>query len=357
MKLIQRINGINIDFGQMEEVCSTHEYDFMPIVQSVYPHAQFYTPTDGRQLIYVDNKAALLSVCHLDGTLPASHFFWGPDYDTDDVRVFSPFVDDRIGAYIQLYVYTQLGIKTDILFTEGEEQGKSTAMFFNQPNRRYNWMFEFDRMGTDVVHYQYTLKPWLKAVDKHFDGLNHGMFSDIGALDHLGCQGMNIGCGYHNYTEKYGWCSMKEMTVQCQRFLKFYNEFKDVPFHHDPELYSKRRRYSRYEEMDVPWSVNQLKPEFRSRKAKILNVRHVKKGTIQIKSKAELDAAVAEFQAKEVERNKQAETIVNTEVKKRLTAIAAKVDDLVEVEEPIRELVPEAPIPADTTPKLLTPGN
>lgn len=358
MEIIRKINGIELDFHKMEVVCGTHENSFMPIVQAVYPHAKFYEPTDGRPLIYVDNGASLLSVCHLDGTMPATHFFYGPDYIEKDIRVFSPFVDDRIGTYIQLFVYPQLGIHTDLLFTVGEEYGRSTASFFNQPARRYNWMFEFDRKGTDVVHYQYTLKPWLAAIDKHFDGLKHGSFSDIGSLSHLGCQGMNIGCGYHDYTTKYGWCSMLEMTIQCQRFLKFYTEFKDTPFHHDPKIYASRGNYSTAD--SLPWNDGRLKPTYRSRKAKILTIKHVKKEDIKkdVEQK-DINTAINEFNTRVAAENLKAEATVNSEVRKRVTALAAQVDELIEVEEPIKELVPDTPLPEDTTipvVKLLKPG-
>jgi hypothetical protein len=335
MSIVESFNELEVDFEKMELVCGTREDYFMDLVKEVYPHAVLYEPTDGRQLIYVDNKSPLLSVCHLDGTMPATHFYYGNHYGSNDMRVFSPFVDDRIGAYIQLHIYPQLGITPDLLFTVGEESGESTAQFFNA-QKDYNWMFEFDRMGDDVVHYQYTLAPWLDALDKHFLSVSRGAWSDIGHLDHLGCQGVNIGCGYYNYTRPDGWCSMDIMTAQCQRFKNFYDEFKDTPFRHPRDFYlARRRRYSIIDDADEVQSKEDIDPKFRRRKARPLKIKHV--------SKEEIDKEIAAWNAKNsantVKRTTE-DKVMRTLVNTRERVIET---ELIEVEEPIKELVPEPP--------------
>ncbi len=151
-----------------------------------------YDTPDGI-LIYRDNGSNILSVAHLDSVNDMYHFNVVP-FEWGDT-VFSTHIDDRLGAYIIIEILPQLDVRADLLLTEGEEKGKSTAAHFTT-TKQYNWMFSFDRRGTDVVHYRYNMKPWLDALKVTWDkDINHGSNSDIDYLHKLGCCGGNVGTG------------------------------------------------------------------------------------------------------------------------------------------------------------------
>lgn len=263
------LNGLEFNHERLDRVHSTKESRFLKLLHqkgSAYRHAELADTTDGRQLIYIDNNSSILGVAHLDGTMPASHFLLGRRRDRpNDVIIVSPFVDDRLGAYTLLDLLPQLDIRCDILFSVGEEIGQSTAADF-QPPKQYNWMFQFDRMGTDVVHYQYVNDNWLNGVERYFEGLNGGIFSDISRMDHLGCQGMNIGTGYYDYTGPRAWASLFDLSTQVYRFKGFYDEFKDTVFltaEGEP-----REGMGRHRRPSIQW----MESEPRSEKAKRVQI-------------------------------------------------------------------------------------
>ena len=225
-----KVNNLEFNIGKMDTVHSKRETEFLPILQETYPHATVAETLDNRQLLFVDNGKSTLGIAHLDGTMPAQHFFFGRRRNRPgDIIIMSPFVDDRLGAYTLIDLLPQVGIECDLLFTVGEEMGMSTGEDFTPP-RQYNWMFQFDRMGTDVVHYQYRNDNWLTAIEKHFPEVERGLASDISKMSHMQCQGMNIGTGYHDYTGYNAWASLLELSGMVHKFKKFYDEFKDTPF-------------------------------------------------------------------------------------------------------------------------------
>jgi hypothetical protein len=179
--------------------------------------------------IYKDNGADVLAVAHLDSVEEKQRFF----YITDDARlgdiVCSPALDDRLGVYVILELLPKLGIKTDILLTVGEEHGNSTGRSFVVPTgKRYNWMFQFDRTGTDVVMYQYETEQRRKLLASVNAVIGRGSFSDIVSLGKLGCAGFNWGVGYHDYHGPRAWASLHELIIQVTRFMRFHERYQDV---------------------------------------------------------------------------------------------------------------------------------
>jgi len=123
-----------------------------------------------------------------------------------------------------------LGIRVDVLLTDDEEIGRSTASEF-MPSKQYNWMFQFDRRGQDAVHYEYNaMAPHIK---RHFT-LGRGSFSDICWLDHIGCSGLNIGTGYYNEHTRNSYADLRHTAAQIQRFQNMWNELKDQHIPHIP---------------------------------------------------------------------------------------------------------------------------
>ena len=139
-----------------------------------------------------------------------------------------PVVDDRLGCAMAL----GMSGWADLLFTDCEEQGRSTAAFFKAP-RDYNWIVGLDRRGTDVVTYQYKDKEWLDSLGKHFKA-GFGSWSDIGYLEGLGRSAVNVGIGYHNEHTRNAFWNPKETNAQLGKLREFWREFRNTVFTHEP---------------------------------------------------------------------------------------------------------------------------
>jgi hypothetical protein len=194
--------------------------------------------------IYKDNGLDILAVAHLDSVEQKNRFFRVSDDPRVGDIVCSPSLDDRLGAYVVTELLPKLGIKTDILLTVGEERGNSTAEHFKPPEgKQYNWMFEFDRTGTDVVLYQYDTDQRRELLRSVGAQPARGAFSDISYLGHLGCAGFNWGVGYHDYHGPEAWASLHELILQVTRFMRFHERYQTMHMKHD----GKAGRWGRWE--------------------------------------------------------------------------------------------------------------
>lgn len=197
---------------------------------------QTFGPPHARH-VFKSNKARILMVAHLD-TVQADKTFGIVRYPHETL-IFNPRHDDRLGAYTILDLMPALGVNADLLFTDNEERGLTTAADF-KTDKKYNWIVSFDRRGEDVVTYQYT---W-DAVLREYFMVGHGSFSCIGKLDHLGCQAMNVGVGYCNEHSPRAFMVLEEYVRNMARFLLFYRRYKSVRF-----LYTRKTHY-----WDKGWS-------------------------------------------------------------------------------------------------------
>ena len=197
------------------------------------------------QLVYIDRGASILGVAHLDSVARGYHF--------DEMRwknqhvVFTESLDDRLGAYILLDVLPALGIECDVLLTDNEESCRSTAEYF-RPEKKYNWMFQFDRAGTDTVMYEYESDSLIKAIEEFGMVWGFGSYSDICELEHLGIKGLNIGTGYYDNHTSWSHAVLTETDMMIRIFKRFYEKYKDVSLPHEPGTgrgYSSGRGYSR----------------------------------------------------------------------------------------------------------------
>lgn len=193
-------------------------------------------------LIFRDNGAKILFVGHLDSVCQDLTFY----FQADKGRIYNPQLDDRLGVYAGLYVLPALGLNYDLLLCDSEESGNSTASLFDKLNveKEYNWIFEIDRAGTDVAIYQYENPEWRDSLRKHFGLVSSGSFTDIVELSQLGVCGVNISCGYYNNHGPSAFMEVDEFTSQIDKFVSFYNEYKDTKFEYDPKVH--RRWYSSY---------------------------------------------------------------------------------------------------------------
>ena len=198
-------------------------------------------------LIHSESSSKILGVAHLDTVLD-SRKFQVINHKGDNF-VINESLDDRLGVYTLLFLLPSLGIDFDLLLTEGEETGQSTAQYFT-PSKDYNWMFSFDRRGEDVVAYQYDDNEWMDTLSKSGFSPALGSFSDIAFLDHLGIKGVNIGTGYYGEHTKKSYAHIPTLIRQVKRFKKFYDVNKDTKFPHVEIAPVYNYRYSRYNWQD-----------------------------------------------------------------------------------------------------------
>lgn len=183
----------------------------------------------GRLHAFKDNGASILAVAHTDFVSKTKHF---QHLQLDDRHlIFNGQLDDRLGIYTILDVLPSMGLKFDVLLTDLEEVGASTAGDF-RTDKKYNWMFMFDRRGVDAVTYQYDSREWLASLSKHVD-IGRGSFSDISKLGHLGCSGVNVGCGYYEEHSPTHHMNVEHWKEQVRRFASFYQAFHDRLFPHE----------------------------------------------------------------------------------------------------------------------------
>lgn len=185
---------------------------------------------NGHQLTFIDNGGDVLAVCHLDYVLSTV-----PSIKKD--TVFAPQLDDRLGAYIILDLLKKQGLKYDILLCDAEEIGQSTAANFVPP-KQYNWAFEFDRQGGDVVLYDYEdSDDWVEAIWPYAH-VGMGSFSDISELTPHNFCAVNWGCGYHNQHSYKCYADLNQTKLMVEAFIDFYQNNKDIhyPFQRKPKF-------------------------------------------------------------------------------------------------------------------------
>lgn len=225
------------DRDELKRICEMHEYNFAAEFGMTYVPVQQHAPDDF--YLFRDNGADILAVAHLDTV--GLHFERTCNFlDTaGGPVVYSRALDDRLGAYVILDLLPKLGVEVDLLLTVGEENGRSTAAFFDPSehhDRQYNWMIEFDRGGTDVVMYQYDDAETDKLVRATGARTEMGIFSDICYLEHLGIKGFNWGVGYRDYHGPRAHAYLDDTFKMVGHFLDFHATNAEVHLPHEPEL-------------------------------------------------------------------------------------------------------------------------
>lgn len=220
-KLLSFSMNFTIDDAALKSICYAKMSDF-----EAYPDVTTISCPGGLHYHYIDRGSKILAVAHLDTVQQED------SYRRAGNKIYSPKLDDRLGVHIILDVLPKLGIDVDVLLTEGEETGESTAAFF-QPSRHYNWMVEFDRAGEDVVLYQYQDDTLVSLLQHCGFRVGEGTSSDIAYAD-IGCKGINIGIGYARHHSKDAYFEIDILERQIFRFAKFHGLFAETRLIHDP---------------------------------------------------------------------------------------------------------------------------
>lgn len=197
----------------------------------------------GEKYIYIRTSpnSKVLAVGHCDYV----KFTSNPKINRLRDRVFAGQLDDRLGVWLLLHILPELlpkDLPYDILLTDNEESSASTAAFFFPPEGlQYNWMFEWDRRGSDVVMYDYET-PELKALLATYDfEVGVGSFTDIGFLAHLGCAGFNFGTGYHGEHTDGSYADLYTTHQNLSKFKAFYTRQYGVRLEYNQKRALERR--------------------------------------------------------------------------------------------------------------------
>ena len=252
------------------------------LMSKVVGEGNFQKTCEGTWMGFKDNGANILAVAHTDtvglapsfeiiesNLLPSEDRYYGarwqqynrlPRRSRQNIRkaarpahkgqfaVISPSLDDRLGVWMIGYFLLRTGLCYDILLTDGEERGKSSASYFKPP-RQYNWIFEFDRRGTEVVMYQFENKDMKTKLEGYGYHPEWGSFSDISYLDDLGCKAFNFGVGYHNEHTTFCHALIGDIERAANHFLPFYDNEKNALLPHDvADNYSPYYYYNKYDD-------------------------------------------------------------------------------------------------------------
>jgi len=207
------------------------------------------TVTKDGPYTFIDNGADIIAVGHLDWVLEQEPRFLRKKKGIQHVQCGQ--LDDRLGVWgILLGLEGLVDVKYDILLTDSEEVGASTAQYFEHPEGKiYNWGFELDRAGTDCVLYDYKgleLDDYLKEAGWF---TNRGSFSDIQYMTELGFQCVNFGIGYQRQHTKECYAPLHVVSDQLQRIASFINKHHDIAMPYDyktqkPTFYYGRNNYN-----------------------------------------------------------------------------------------------------------------
>ena len=260
--IVDKITQDDIDYDELKLICKQR-------VDWFFNKFEKYVGTNslGRYIYIKNDHAKILAIAHVDTVVNPRKTFNFNVYHIDGVRIVkTPTLDDRLGVYTILSLLPSIygNEWADILITEGEETGNSTAKQF-ETNKKYNWMVEFDRNGSamldegdrgkkkskymtgnDAVLYEYGVdaKDFRAALtDAGFKNLGTGSFTDVTAMQFMGVKGFNVGVGYHNNHSTKAYFFPAEYARTINLFMNFYNKYKDTKFEHSRPA---RKNYGTY---------------------------------------------------------------------------------------------------------------
>ena len=166
-------------------------------------------------------------------------------------KIISGALDDRLGVAIILDILPHFmpEFAYDILLTDDEETGNSTARDFSQDYLaggewgeyidsrliNYQFIFEFDRMGVDAATYDYgSSKASTLLSDTGWEE-SQGSFTDICDLDSFDLWACNFGCGYHNQHTRGCSVDLRELYINLLKFSYFVEELGDDVLYNQPK--------------------------------------------------------------------------------------------------------------------------
>lgn len=216
-----------INLERLEYFCELEEWEFYKFVDEVIetPHGVMMIKNRGNPI---------LGVGHLD-TVQQERVF-----KHEGNKFFAPQLDDRLGVYLLLEVLPSMGFDFDLLLTDSEEVGQSTAQYYQyytNAAKSYNWMLEIDRFGaSDAALYQYYnkyLADLIRTVDL---SPSNGSNTDIAYLDGIGISGVNFSCAYQQNHSMNAYVDLVKLDGIIPKIIDFIVKYQHtrIPFKPDP---------------------------------------------------------------------------------------------------------------------------
>lgn len=224
-----------IDYDLLKKYCDMNEAELIDFVLNKFGGTY---DQNGRYL-HISRGASTLAVGHIDTVLNPKEY---PAYVANGY-FFSPSLDDRAGVFAILEVLPKLGVTSDVLLTTDEEKGKSTGWDYAKhvkTDHPYNFVYQFDRSGSDVVMYCYETDELCDLLEGYGFEIGIGSFSDISYMESLQVKGFNFGIGYHNEHSPKCHLSMVEFVGMVNIAAKFITDNQDQMMDHEPESYENQ---------------------------------------------------------------------------------------------------------------------
>jgi hypothetical protein len=158
-------------------------------------------------------------------------------------------LDNRLGMYtcMDLINKDDSGMY-DLLLTDHEECGASTAQYFNCPDYHYDLIVEFDRMGVDqFVQYGHGCKELVKDIEAQTTCVKKsGSYSDIRDID-TDTASVNWGVAFRNYHADNShviWDEYLNNIEQYQIFIEWARSNNKSYFTDPAPVYKSTKNYS-----------------------------------------------------------------------------------------------------------------
>ena len=173
-----------------------------------------------RKHVYVDNGSPILLVAHVD-TVKAPRLNKG--------SMTGRGFDDRLGVCLAHKLVKEYPAIFDLLLTDFEESGGSTAEYFN-PSHKYNLVVELDREGADYVDYGLASDELHDLLAGYEFERGLGSYTDICSMPQVTCCKINVGIGtYDSHGKKSGY-DKAIADLQIARLLGFVHDHHDTRF-------------------------------------------------------------------------------------------------------------------------------
>jgi len=187
---------------------------------------------------FLVNKPKLLFIAHRDTVRKPTGVITFNNY------LISAVIDNRLGMNLGINISKQFNF-IDILITDGEEMGMSSARFIpKKVLEKYNWCFSIDRMGKYPVTYQHNNKQAFESLINIFGSIAQGTFSDISEIKDIFC--VNFPAGHKSDHQELNYAKMDDIEECFEKIVRFIIENQDIKYRNEynrPEEYFFNRWY------------------------------------------------------------------------------------------------------------------
>ncbi len=186
-------------------------------ILAMIPIHQVHNQIKRERYVYVDNGAPLLLVAHIDTVQPPR---------LDSANRGAGF-DDRLGVYLGHTLATERPDLFDLLLTDYEECGRSTAEFF-EPTHAYRLVVGLDREGEDYVDYGLASDELRDALARAGFIRGVGSYSDVCSMGHVRCNKFNVGLGIAGSHSAHSTFDQGVFERQTRRLMAFVDRHRDT---------------------------------------------------------------------------------------------------------------------------------